>query len=68
MKELEILSSTDSDEAAVLMLDEEDEYERSGERKSPAAFYGSQQIGQVILPNQLQNTINVLISGEIIQL
>jgi len=68
MKELEVLSSTDSDEAASLMVDEEDECERSGERKSPAAAYGSQQIGQVILPNQLQNTINALISGEVPQL
>lgn len=68
MKELEVLSSMDSGKATDLMLDEEDEYERSGERKSPAAFYGSQQIGQVVLPNQLQNTINVLISGKAPQL
>lgn len=32
-------------------------------RKSPAAHFGSQQIGAVILPPQLQTSINLLISG-----
>ena len=32
-------------------------------RKSPAALFGSQSIGQVILPLELQNSINRLIAG-----
>jgi len=34
-------------------------------RKSPAALFGSQSIGQVVLPLELQNSINLLISGEL---
>lgn len=33
-------------------------------RKSPAALFGSQSIGQVVLPLELQNSINLLIAGE----
>jgi hypothetical protein len=33
-------------------------------RKSPAALFGSQSIGQVVLPFELQKSINLLISGE----
>ena len=33
------------------------------QRKSPAAHFGSQQIGAVILPSQLQTSIDLLISG-----
>lgn len=33
-------------------------------RKSPAALFGSQSIGQVVLPLELQNSISFLISGE----
>ena len=39
------------------------EPEQSEERKSPAALYGSQRIGMVILPLELQSTINRLIVG-----
>ncbi|KAF9270814.1 Rsm22-domain-containing protein [Marasmius fiardii PR-910] len=33
------------------------------ERKSPAALFGSQRIGAVVLPIELQNSINILING-----
>jgi hypothetical protein len=33
-------------------------------RKSPAALFGSQSIGQVVLPFELQKSIGLLISGE----
>ena len=37
--------------------------EQSEERKSPAALFGSQRIGMVILPLELQSAINILIAG-----
>ena len=37
--------------------------QRSGERKSPAAVFGSQRIGMLILPSELQSAINQLIKG-----
>ena len=36
---------------------------RPGERKSPAALFGSQRIGMVILPSELQSAIKQLIAG-----
>ena len=33
-------------------------------RKSPAAVFGSKQIGTVVLPQELQRAINILISGQ----
>jgi hypothetical protein len=35
------------------------------ERKSPAAHFGSQRLGAVVLPPDLQQSISALISGEI---
>lgn len=40
---------------------EEDDKER---RKSPAALFGSNQIGTVVIPLELQSSINLLIAGE----
>jgi len=34
------------------------------DRKSPAAVFGSKQIGTVVLPQELQRVINLLISGQ----
>lgn len=34
------------------------------ERKSPAALFGSQRLGAVVVPQELQQTISGLISGE----
>ena len=36
---------------------------RSGERKSPAALFGSQRIGMVVLPSELHSAIKQLIAG-----
>jgi hypothetical protein len=33
------------------------------QRKSPAAHFGSQQIGSVVIPFELQKSINLLIAG-----
>lgn len=34
-------------------------------RKSPAALFGSQKIGQVVIPLQLQEAITTIIEGEL---
>ena len=39
------------------------ELEQSEERKSPAALFGSQRIGMVVLPLELQSAISHLIAG-----
>lgn len=39
------------------------ESEHSGERKSPAALFGSQRIGMVVLPSELFSAIQQLITG-----
>ncbi|KAG6874415.1 hypothetical protein C0995_015151 [Termitomyces sp. Mi166 len=57
VKELEVVSENSQSEE---MFDDEHDY--GTDRKSPAARYGSRQIGAVVLPNQLQNAINALIS------
>lgn len=44
-------------------LEEEFAFEDRYQRKSPAALFGSNQISMVVLPEELQNAINVLISG-----
>lgn len=40
-----------------------EELQEHAQRKSPAAQFGSQQIGAVVLPPQLQTSINLLIFG-----
>ncbi len=42
---------------------QDDNFDLKEHRKSPAALFGSQRIGAVILPVELQNTISRLISG-----
>lgn len=44
--------------------DDEDEGSVRAERKSPAAHFGSQQLGAVVIPRELQQRISALISGE----
>lgn len=41
----------------------EDHSERSEHRKSPAARFGSQKIGAVVMPTELQKSITALIDG-----
>ena len=45
---------------------DEDERSVRAERKSPAAHFGSQQLGAVVIPRELQQRISTLISGETI--
>lgn len=45
------------------ILLEEQTPEEDLRRKSPAAHFGSQHIGAVVLPNQMQTSINGLIAG-----
>lgn len=61
-KELEVVAFDQKTEA-LKAIDVAEDANGSLERKSPAAHYGSHQIGAVILPNQLQNAINAMISG-----
>ena len=51
------------DWAPMDISDTEKEPERSGERKSPAALFGSKRIGMVVLPSELQSAIKQLIAG-----
>lgn len=45
------------------MVFSETKTEESGERKSPAALFGSQRIGMVVLPLELDSAIKQLIAG-----
>ncbi|KAJ7597360.1 mitochondrial small ribosomal subunit Rsm22-domain-containing protein [Mycena floridula] len=62
-RELDIIHPDDPDVSEVITEEEEtespEEYDR---RKSPAAHFGSRGFGSVVLPLELQNAINVLIS------
>lgn len=53
---------TDSEPGTLTHLD--DEPHSQMDRKSPAALFGSQKIGAVVIPQELQQTISGLISGE----
>jgi hypothetical protein len=64
-RELEVYE--DVDEASLVPRTTHDELEydddSAGSRKSPAAAFGSRQIGAVVLPLELQNAITRLIEG-----
>lgn len=57
-QELDVASDVELDD---MVRDDEDD---QLPRKSPAAIFGSQQLGQIVLPLELQDTIQRLISGE----
>lgn len=59
-RELDVISS--DLELPADDLEETDVYEG---RKSPAAQFGSRRFGAVVLPLELQNSINLLISGNV---
>lgn len=59
-RELEALPTEDLPETVTSLVEELQEH---AQRKSPAAQFGSQQIGAVVLPPQLQTSINLLIFG-----
>ena len=44
-------------------LDVLQDREDGAHRKSPAALFGSQQIGAVVIPSELQKAVNLLIAG-----
>jgi hypothetical protein len=59
-RELEVISSVGSEPATLVELDHED---HGRDRKSPAARFGGNQIGAVVLPFELQKSIGSLISS-----
>ncbi|KAI0081133.1 Rsm22-domain-containing protein [Panus rudis PR-1116 ss-1] len=64
-RELEVFPNEEAPEVNYLTpkeLDSLEEPEDKTHRKSPAALFGSQRIGAVVLPLELQNTINRIIS------
>ncbi|KAJ4485621.1 mitochondrial small ribosomal subunit Rsm22-domain-containing protein, partial [Lentinula aciculospora] len=63
-RELDIIPSEPFEESPIAIWDVgiSVSEEESLDRKSPAAIFGSQGIGAVILPLELQNSINLLIS------
>lgn len=68
-KELEIVSRTvtkrDDVDETLLEAGEEDTVFPRSERKSPAASFGSRQIGTAILPYEMQQSVMALISGRV---
>ena len=61
LRELEVYPEQDL-VSEVVPNDEESESRMS--RKSPAAIFGSQSIGAVIIPDELRESVQTLISGE----
>lgn len=62
-QELEVIP-LQSGEAEIIPDSYDREFHENLPRKSPAALFGSQQLGAVVLPLELQDTIQRLISGE----
>lgn len=62
LRQLELVPRTDVDSEDIL-ADENEPHESLG-RKSPAAAFGSQRIGAVQLPLELQDSITRLIAGQ----
>ncbi|THV06574.1 hypothetical protein K435DRAFT_834233 [Dendrothele bispora CBS 962.96] len=62
LRELNVVPFDRSNEMSLTQAEISDGDENELERKSPAALFGSQRIGAVILPVELQNAINVLIA------
>lgn len=65
-RELDILPLEGTEAVEKFEEPEQDLAQDYGGRKSPAAHFGSQRIGSVVLPLELQNSINLLISGKAI--
>lgn len=63
-RELDVVPFDHSNEVSVTdNAENADGDEAEFNRKSPAALFGSQRIGAVVLPVEFQNAINVLIAG-----
>ena len=58
------LTAYPTDSEVTELIHQEDEGNTRAERKSPAAYFGSQQLGAVVIPQELKQTISHLISGE----
>lgn len=58
------LTAYPTDSEVTELAHEDDEGNPRANRKSPAAHFGSQRLGAVVLPQELQQTISALISGE----
>jgi hypothetical protein len=58
------LTAYPTDPEATELEHQEDEGNTREDRKSPAAYFGSQQPGAVVIPPELKQTISALISGE----
>ena len=58
------LTAYPTDPEATEVEHQEDEGDTRAQRKSPAAHFGSQQPGAVVIPQELKQTISALISGE----
>jgi hypothetical protein len=55
---------TDSQSQQTELARHDGEGDLRAERKSPAAHFGSQRLGAVVLPQELKQSISALISGE----
>jgi hypothetical protein len=58
------LTAYPTDSEVTELAHQDDEGGTRAERKSPAAQFGSQQLGTVVIPKELKQTISDLISGE----
>src|SRR6266576_409119 len=58
------LTAYPTDPEASELAHQEDEGNTRAQRKSPAAHFGSQRPGAVVIPQELKQTISALISGE----
>jgi hypothetical protein len=58
--ELQELSAQNTSPDLAIVYEGDDRYK---ERKSPAALFGSQSIGAVVIPSELEKSITLLISG-----
>ena len=61
MKELEVLGSSNIDPPSLTDIDESDV---RSDRKSARARFGTNKIGSVVLPQELQSAIQRVIDGE----
>lgn len=68
LRELEVYPNdpcADDDYMTAVELDaQESDMDNGTTRRSPAALFGSQRIGSIVLPLELQNTINRMIAGQ----
>jgi hypothetical protein len=58
------LTAYPTDSEATELAHQDDEENARAPRKSPAAHFGSQRLGAVVIPQELKGTISALISGE----